>query len=79
MGPAFVDALYEIETDDGFLITVHNSGPASVADSGSLPHTVLRFVAPEGKYDWLNKSSFVGTLEAHLPDGYVLVRVDQVV
>ena len=76
---AFVDALYEIETDDGALITVHNSGPAAVAEGGSLPHTTLRFVAPEGSHDWLNKSSFVGTLEAHLKDGYVLIRVDQVI
>jgi hypothetical protein len=78
-GVAFVDALYEVETDDGVLITVHNSGPAGVAEGGSLPHTVLRFVAPEGRYDWLNKSTFVGTLEAHLKDGYVLVRVDQLI
>jgi len=78
-GVAFVDALYEIETDDGVLITVHNTGPAAVAEGGSLPHTTLRFVAPEGAHAWLNKSSFVGTLEAHLNDGYVLIRVDQVV
>lgn len=78
-GVAFVDALYEIETGDGVLITVHNSGPAAVADGGSLPHTVLRFVAPEGEYDWLNKSTFVGSLEAHVDDGYVLVRVDRLI
>jgi hypothetical protein len=78
-GVAFVDALYEIETEDGVLVTVHNSGPAAVAEGGHLPHTMLRFVAPEGPHDWLNRSSFVGTLEAHLSDGYVLVRVDQVV
>lgn len=78
-GVPFVDALYEIETDDGVLITVHNSGPAAVAEGGSLPHTTLRFVAPEGPHDWLNRSSFVGTLEPHLAEGYVLVRVDRVI
>jgi hypothetical protein len=78
-GVAFIDALYEIETDDGVLITVHNSGPAAVAAGGSHPHTTLRFVAPEGRHDWLNKSSFVGTLEPHLEEGHVLIRVDQAV
>jgi hypothetical protein len=78
-GVAFIDALYEIETDDGVLITVHNSGPAAVAAGGSHPHTTLRFTAPEGRHDWLNKSSFVGTLEPHLEAGHVLIRVDQAI
>ena len=77
-GVPFVDALYEIKTDDGVMITVHNSGPALPATSAGLAHTTLRFTAPTGQHDWLNKANFVGTLKAEMADGYVLVRVDQV-
>ena len=70
--------LVEIKTDDGVMITVHNSGPALPATSAGLAHTTLRFTAPTGQHDWLNKANFVGTLKAEMADGYVLVRVDQV-
>lgn len=78
-GTPFVDALYEIRTDDGALITVHNSGPAVPAAEGALPHTTLRFTAPAGPHDWLNKANFVGTIVASLEKGYVTVRVDRIV
>ena len=77
-GVAFVDALYEIRTDDGALITVRNSGPAAPDRDDRLPHTTLRFTAPRGPHDWLNRAAFVGSLRAHLQEGYVLVRVDRV-
>ncbi len=75
-GVRFVDALYEIEVDDGTLITVMNSGPAN---PDGVTRTAPRFVAPVGPHDWLNKSIFIGTLDAHVDDGYVTIRVDRVI
>ncbi|MEZ5375929.1 MAG: DUF3237 family protein [Acidimicrobiales bacterium] len=75
-GVRFVDALYELETDDGAIINVHNSGPAN---PDGVTRTSPRFIAPVGPHDWLNKSIFVGTLDAHVEDGYVLIRVDRII
>lgn len=74
-GVRFVSALYEIRTDDGVLITVRNEGPAL---EGRPTRTAPRFSAPEGEYDWLNKSIFVGTVEASVDQGFVSIRIDQV-
>jgi len=47
--------------------------------AGRLPltaRTIDRFEAPTGKYDWLSRHSFVGTLEpARAPDGGPAVRI----
>lgn len=75
-GVRFVSALYEIQTSDGTLITVRNEGPAS---DGQPVRTTPRFTAPRGKHEWLNKSIFVGTVEASVAKGFVSVRIDQVV
>lgn len=71
-----VRAEYLLKTDDGILIGIHNQGMVRGAagqmdqvtgggdvDAGML-YTRLssRYEAPEGKYDWLNKSIFVGVL-----------------
>lgn len=71
-----VRAEYLLKTDDGVLIGIHNQGMVRGAigvmdqvtgggdiDAGGL-YTRLssRYEAPEGKYDWLNKSIFVGVL-----------------
>ena len=75
-GVRFVDAVYELETDDHTLITVRNSGPGKPE---GLTKTTPRFIVPEGPHDWLNKSIFIGTVDAHVADGYVLIRIDCVV
>jgi hypothetical protein len=58
-----LDAFYEMQTDDGVVLTVRNqvliddvSGPQRYAMSN------VRFTAPQGRYDWLNRRMFVGTL-----------------
>jgi len=59
-GVNFVEARYPIQTDDGVIIQIYNRGPMA---PGSKGRTMTSFNAPQGKYDWLNKSVFVGTLE----------------
>lgn len=61
-----IEANYMLRTDDGVVINVINKGVACPPGPGSKP-TPLRttpvFEAPRGKYEWLGKSAFVGTLE----------------
>jgi len=60
-----VEADYMIRTDDGVVINVINVG-VLCPPTGSVPspaRTQPRFEAPIGKYDWLNRSVFIGTLE----------------
>jgi len=55
---------YFLETDDGVLINVVNSGTICPPQDG-VPVPVRThpvFEAPIGKYDWLNTGTFVGTL-----------------
>jgi Protein of unknown function (DUF3237) len=59
-----VQADYMLRTDDGVVINIRNLGTLCPPSPGLPPaRTQPRFEAPIGKYDWLNKSSFVGTLE----------------
>lgn len=60
-----IEADYMIRTDDGVVINVINVGALCPPEAGSTapPKTVPRFEAPKGKYDWLNRSAFIGTLE----------------
>lgn len=70
-GVAFVDALYRLRTDDGVIIVIHNKGIAypPVGGNDAIYRTVPEFFAPAGKYDWLNKALFVGTLVWPVPAG----------
>lgn len=60
-----VEANYFIKTDDGVMINVINKGAICPPAGGGFPavRTQPVFEAPIGKYDWLSKSAFVGTLE----------------
>ncbi|MCX7285070.1 MAG: DUF3237 domain-containing protein [Novosphingobium sp.] len=72
-GVTFADAIYALETDDGVVIQIRNRGlrhgPPEVMQrlaSGQEVdpaeyyfRTVPEFVAPKGKYDWMNRSIFV--------------------
>lgn len=72
-GVTVVDATYAIETDDGAVIQIHNKGlrhgPPEVMErlkrgdevdpAEYYFRTVPTFIAPEGTYDWLNRSIFV--------------------
>jgi Protein of unknown function (DUF3237) len=73
-----VNALYSIKTDDGAVIVVDNRG---IIDRNADPpyvRTVPRFHAPQGKYDWLNKTLFVGTISGAPGGNAVIIRAFKV-
>ena len=84
-GVVEVYALYSLRTDDGAVIVVDNRGiiaPAA-ASAGATPaaayvRTSPRFHAPQGKYDWLNKTVFIGTITPAPGGGAVIIRAFRV-
>jgi Protein of unknown function (DUF3237) len=66
-----LDARYWLRTEDGALIRVHNQVLSVPPAQGAAPTTryarsSVRFEAPIGKYEWLNKAIFVGTITPDL-------------
>jgi hypothetical protein len=63
-----LDALYEMRTHDGAVITVHNQ---VLIDESVQPEryarSCIRVTAPEGPHAWLNRRVFVGTLQPLRP------------
>lgn len=55
---------YTLQTDDGVFIRVINEGVSYPAteDRTRYVMTTPRFIAPEGRYSWMNEAVFVGTL-----------------
>jgi Protein of unknown function (DUF3237) len=87
-GASSVEAAYYMKTDDGVLIRIVNRGvggggpPVTDAANGErfFMFTQPSFEAPVGKYDWLNRSMFVGTLGARKDaKNAVLIRVFRLV
>ena len=63
-----LDALYEMQTDDGAVITVHNQVVVDMpTPEQRYARSVVKFRAPAGPYEWLNRRIFVGTLESLKP------------
>ncbi|MBX3481430.1 MAG: DUF3237 family protein [Caulobacter sp.] len=63
-GVTEVEAIYDIRTDDGAVIHVVNRGIVAPAEGGPpYVRTAPRFDAPRGRYDWLNRCLFAGTLK----------------
>ena len=56
----------------GFLIV------AAAADGSRYVRTTPRFHAPQGPHDWLNKTSFVGTITPSPQGGAVIIRAFKV-
>lgn len=84
-GVTVADALYALETDDGVVIQIRNRGlrhgPAEVMQrmaAGEVVdpaayyfRTVPEFIAPKGRYDWMNRSIFICS-GARFPTGIKL-------
>lgn len=71
-----LDALYELQTDDGAIITVHNKVLIDAPKDGPrYAFSVLELTAPSGPHEWLNRRVFVGTLHSMQPEPKVLIRV----
>jgi hypothetical protein len=71
-----LDALYEMRTHDGAILTIHNQ---VLIDESVQPEryarSCIRVTAPEGPYAWLNRRLFVGTLQPLRPQRQaVLIR-----
>lgn len=79
-GVGIVNARYTLETDDGVLINIYNSGfrhappetlrlldaKQTVADPEDYYlRTYTQFEAPVGKYDWMARHVFIGIGERH--------------
>lgn len=74
-------AIYAIQTDDGATISVENRGivvPAEEEGGESYLRSTPVFHAPAGKYAWLNKGIFAGSVTV-VPEGdAVIIRVFRV-
>jgi len=72
-GVTVADAIYALKTDDDVVIQIRNTGlrhgPTEVTERLAAGEevdpaeyyfrTVPQFIAPDGKYDWMNKSIFI--------------------
>jgi len=69
-GVEVVDALYRLRTDDGVTIIIHNKGMSyPVNKPGEWRYRLApEFIAPQGKYEWLNSSLFISTLSDVPPE-----------
>ena len=64
-----LDALYEMETDSGDILTIRNR--VKIDETlGPDPYklSVIEATAPAGPLEWMNRRVFVGTLETARPD-----------
>lgn len=63
-----LDALYEMQTLCGSILTIHNR--VRIDDSEPDPYkvSVIEVTAPNGLFAWMNRRVFVGTLETARPD-----------
>ena len=59
-----IEAIYALKTDDGDTIVVHNKGIVHALNGERYAFTRPVFHVANGKYDWLNKGFFVGTIES---------------
>ena len=77
-------AIYSLRTDDGAVIVVENRGigvpPEPGPDGPGIRYlrTSPQFHAPAGKYQWLNKAVFVGTVTPDPNGGAVIIRMFKV-
>lgn len=63
-----LDALYELQTDNGHILTIRNT---VVLDEEHQPERYamsnISVIAPEGDLAWLNRRAMVGTLQSARP------------
>ena len=79
-GATLLNALYEMQTDDGAVLTILNR--VTVDPSAKPPYTrsMVEVTDPEGPHGWLNNRIFVGDLHVLPPERKaVLIRVYEVV
>jgi hypothetical protein len=69
-----LDALYEMQTDTGDILTIRNR---VIVDEMHLPEryamSVISVTAPKGEVDWLNRCIVLGTLQTVRPKRQAVV------
>lgn len=72
-----LDALYEMQHEDGTVLTIHNRVTIDAPmDGPRYAFSHVKVTAPEGPHAWLNRRVFVGTLNSLIPEQpAVLIRV----
>ena len=82
-GATALDAVYELRTHDGVVISVRNrvlSRPLKAPEEGRYAFSALEIVAPDGPYGWINDYVYVGTLNSMRPArDAVVIRVFRLV
>ncbi|MGC1330328.1 DUF3237 domain-containing protein [Pseudomonas sp.] len=74
-----LDAVYEMQTDDGAVLTVRNQVLVHGTGSDRYAFSTLNIQAPQGPYAWLNQAVYVGSLTSLKPQREaVLVKVYRV-
>jgi hypothetical protein len=71
-----LDALYEMQVEDGTILTVHNRVIIDETDPATrAPLSRIEVTAPEGPWGWLSRRMIVGTLQPVRPEREgVLIR-----
>ncbi|WNW09947.1 DUF3237 domain-containing protein [Pseudomonas sp. DTU_2021_1001937_2_SI_NGA_ILE_001] len=62
-----LDAIYEMQTDDGVIISVRNEVLVRGEGADRYAFSKITLNAPSGRYEWLNQSLFIGTLSSLRP------------
>jgi hypothetical protein len=79
-GATLLNALYEMQTDDGAVLTILNRVTADPSAKPPYIRSMVEVTAPEGPHGWLNRRIFVGDLNVLPPDRKaVLIRVYEVI
>lgn len=69
-----LDALYEMQAENGDILTIHNK---VIVDEDREPEryamSVISVTAPKGDLAWLNRRSIVGTLQSARPNRQAVV------
>jgi hypothetical protein len=80
-GVTLLNALYEMQTDDGAVITILNRVIIDPSDKlAPYSRSMVEATAPEGPNGWLNRRIFVGDLHGLPPERRaVVIRVYEVI
>lgn len=81
-GAKALDAIYELQTHDGTIISIRNRVLTRMLKDkpGRYAFSTLEITAPDGPYGWLNDYVYVGTLDSLRPKrNAVVIRVYRVV
>ncbi|WP_211220984.1 DUF3237 domain-containing protein [Nocardioides insulae] len=74
-GVRMLEATYELEADDGAVLTVVNHVVIHETDQGRYARSWMEVTAPSGPHAWLNQRVLVGTLNSLKPErDAVLIR-----